>query len=223
MASFLPSIRLTAAICELSRLESSMVGHLLKISTSASGERPTAVPKPSSWLNLFCDNAFNAIFGCFWTKDGAWIILFRSIKCSARGRLRMLEISTEKSNITYLSVISFCKATSMCLLASKYPNRDSIMTYSSVGSNSASWGVAQKMSICGGLAPTNVRGRAATTAILQILLNLSLTGLRATMVPCWRRLDWDQWIRFPARSVENSMRAAAPIWAKVYPTIKTYF
>lgn len=65
-------------------------------------------------------------------------------------------------------------------------------------------------------------GRAATIAILQLVRNISLLGVRATTVPCSNRFDCCHRICFPARSVENSTRKAAPIRLSKSPFKVTY-
>lgn len=79
------------------------------------------------------------------------------------------------------------------------------------------------MSICGGVSSTPAIGRAATTAITQVVLNLSFACVRATTVPATRRLEYLQGIAFPALVVENRILAAMPKGAKVKPPIWTCY
>lgn|SRR2546423_8069097 len=78
------------------------------------------------------------------------------------------------------------------------------------------------MSICGGESSTPAIGRAATIAMMHVVLNLSFAGVRATIVPARRRLEYLQGIALPARAVENQILAATPEAAKVKPAMWTF-
>lgn len=76
-------------------------------------------------------------------------------------------------------------------------------------------------SIAGGLDCTPDSGRAATTATLQIVWNMSYAGVRAISVPCSSRFDCSQMIFLPVLRSEKVTLAATPPWANVRPTMKT--
>jgi hypothetical protein len=58
--------------------------------------------------------------------------------------------------------------------------------------------------------------------MMQVVLNLSFAGVRATMLPAIRRLEYLQGIALPALVVEKRILAATPEGAKVKPAMWTY-